>query len=93
MTETDTTIAALADGEDRPCPPALESAIRQVADRMHRLNNAIVQAVEAGATIELVRCSRYHDGKGRWGDQMQPVVTIREDKPAATMRKSEARRA
>jgi hypothetical protein len=90
MTEKNTNIVAIADGEDRACPPALESAIRQVADRMHRLNNAIVQAVEAGATIELVRCSRHHDGKGHWGDQMQPVVTIREDKPAAPMRKSKA---
>lgn len=90
MTETKTNIVAIADGEDRARPPALESAIRQVADRMHRLNNAIVQAVEAGATIELVRCSRHHDGKGHWGDQMQPVVTIREDRAAATKRKSEA---
>ena len=57
-----------------------EIAIRRVADQMHRLNHAIVQAVEAGATVELLRCSRYHCGNGRWGDQMQPVVTVADGK-------------
>jgi hypothetical protein len=55
-----------------------EAAIRRVADQMHRLNHAIVQAVEAGVSVELLRCSRYHSGAGQWGDQMQPVVTLRE---------------
>lgn len=53
-----------------------ETAIRRVADQMHRLNHAIAQAVEAGATVELLRCSRYHSGSGQWGDQMQPIVTV-----------------
>lgn len=55
-----------------------ETAIRRVADQMHRLNHAIVQAVEAGVSVELLRCSRYHAGNGLWGDQMQPIVTVRE---------------
>jgi len=54
-------------------------AIRRVADQVHRLNHAIVQAVEAGATIELLRCSRYHAGDGQWGDQTQPIVTVRNE--------------
>ena len=68
------------DASDRLPPSRMDSAIRRVADDMHRLNRAIVQLVEAGATVELVRCSRHHDGQGSWGDQMQPVVTIREGK-------------
>ena len=72
MTETDLDIIP---GPARH-PAQLETAIRRVADRMHQLNQAIVEAVEAGATIELLRCSRHHDRKGRWGDQMQPIVTI-----------------
>jgi len=55
-----------------------ETAVRRVADQMHRLNHAIAQAVEAGVSVELLRCSRYHSGNGHWGDQMQPIVTIRE---------------
>lgn len=55
---------------------AQEVAIRRVADQVHRLNHAIVKAVEAGATIELLRCSRFHAGDGHWGDQTQPIVTV-----------------
>jgi hypothetical protein len=67
------------DEEPRESPlNGSELAIRRVADQMHRLNHAIVQAVEAGVTIELLRCSRFHSGGGAWGDQMQPIVTIRE---------------
>ncbi len=66
-------------GDDqRESLTASETAIRRVADQMHRLNHAIVQAVEAGVTVELLRCSRYHAGNGLWGDQMQPIVTVRE---------------
>jgi hypothetical protein len=62
------------------CPqsPDMETAIRRVADSLHRLNHAIVSAVQAGATVELLRCSRYHCGNGRWGDQMAPMVTVPE---------------
>lgn len=61
-----------------PQPPTLELAIRRVADLTHSLNHAIEVAVESGATIELMRCRRHHCGGGNWGDQMQPVVTIKE---------------
>ena len=59
----------------------LDAAIRRVANDLHRLNHSIAQAVEAGATIELMRCSRYHCGTGKWGDQMVPVVRV-SDSPA-----------
>lgn len=57
---------------------ALDTAIRRVANDLHRLNHSIAQAVEAGATIELLRCSRYHCGTGKWGDQMAPVIKVAE---------------
>lgn len=60
---------------------ALDAAIRRVANDLHRLNHSISQAVEAGATVELMRCSRYHCGTGKWGDQMVPVVKV-SDTPA-----------
>lgn len=54
----------------------LDAAVRRVSDQLQRLNGAIIEAVEAGATIELLRGSRHHTGTGRWGDQMRPVVTV-----------------
>lgn len=54
----------------------LDTAIRRVADDLHRLNHSIAQAVDAGATVELLRASRYHCGTGKWGDQMIPVVKV-----------------
>ncbi|MGB0823665.1 MAG: hypothetical protein ACPGSK_05995 [Alphaproteobacteria bacterium] len=56
----------------------VEQSIRQVANDLHRLNQSITKAVEAGATVELLRGSRYHCGTGRWGDQMVPVVRVPE---------------
>ena len=54
--------------------PERDRAIRRVAIELHRLNNAVIEAVEAGITVELVRASRHHGGNGRWGDMMVPVV-------------------
>jgi hypothetical protein len=70
-------------GEFRPLPDANEDererAIRRVADAVHRMNEAIIRAVDQGVSVELVRVSRHHDGKGNWGDQAIP--TIREKMP------------
>lgn len=52
----------------------LQKAIRRVAEATHRLNDAIVRAVQAGVSVELVRVSRFHDEAGNWGDQMIPLV-------------------
>jgi hypothetical protein len=51
-----------------------DKALRRVADAVHRVNDAIIRAVEAGISVELVRVSRFHDGTGNWGDQMIPMV-------------------
>lgn len=51
-----------------------ESAIRQLANDLHRLNHAVMRAVEAGVSVELVRSARHHGGDGNWGDMMVPVI-------------------
>ncbi|MDQ0469368.1 hypothetical protein [Labrys wisconsinensis] len=69
---------AIVRGEFRPLPGSDETerdkAVRRVADAVHRVNEAIIRAVEAGVSVELVRTSRYHDGRGNWGDQMIPTI-------------------
>jgi hypothetical protein len=49
-------------------------ALTPVLEAAFMLNQAIMQAVDAGVTIELVRDFRYHDGRGNWGDQTMPRV-------------------
>lgn len=56
----------------------VEVLIRKVADTLHRLNEQIEAAVKAGATVELMRRSRIHNGQGQWGDQMVPIIRIPE---------------
>ena len=75
---TESNVTPFRDEEPRQSLSDKEIAVRRVADQMHRLNHAIVQAVEAGVTVEMLRCSRYHAGNGLWGDQMQPIVTMTE---------------
>ena len=69
---------AIIAGEFRPLPGSAETdhdkAVRRVADAVHRVNEAIIRAVEAGVSVEIVRTSRYHDGRGNWGDQMIPTI-------------------
>lgn len=66
------------DSEFKPVAPAdlpeRERAIKRVADAVHRLNETIARAVMTGVSVELMRVSRHHDGKGNWGDQMIPMV-------------------
>ncbi|MBV9568969.1 MAG: hypothetical protein JO172_12595 [Hyphomicrobiales bacterium] len=65
-------------GEFRPLPDLNEDererAIRRVADAVHRMNEAVIRAVDQGVSVELVRVSRYHNGKGSWGDQAIPTI-------------------
>ena len=69
---------AIPKGEFRPLPDHSETeterAVRRIADAVHRVNEVIVRAVEAGVSVELVRTSRYHDGRGNWGDQLIPTI-------------------
>jgi len=51
-----------------------EMAIRQLANDLHRLNHAVMKAVDAGVSVELVRSARHHGGNGNWGDMMVPVI-------------------
>ena len=51
-----------------------ESAIRILANSLHRLNQAVVKAVDAGVSVELIRTARYHNATGSWGDQMTPII-------------------
>jgi len=49
-------------------------AIRRLANELHRLNNAVIAAVDAGLSVELHRGARHHAEGGFWGDLMIPIV-------------------
>ena len=51
-----------------------QATVRMVANDLHRLNQSIMKAVEAGVSVELVRSARHHGGDGNWGDLMIPVI-------------------
>lgn len=51
-----------------------QAVIRMVANDLHRLNQSVMKAVEAGVSVELVRSARHHGGDGNWGDLLIPVV-------------------
>jgi hypothetical protein len=51
-----------------------QAVIRMLANELHRLNQAVMTAVEAGVSVELVRSARHHGGNGNWGDLLIPVV-------------------
>jgi len=51
-----------------------QTAIRMLANDLHRLNQSVMRAVEAGVSVELVRSARHHGGDGNWGDLLIPVV-------------------
>jgi len=53
---------------------AQKSAIRMLANDLHRLNQAVMHAVEAGLSVELQRTARHHAEGGYWGDLMMPIV-------------------
>ena len=52
-----------------------DSAIRMLANDLHRLNQSVIRAVNAGVSVELIRSSRHHNGEGNWGDLLIPVVS------------------
>ncbi|MDZ7823600.1 MAG: hypothetical protein U5K75_05845 [Ahrensia sp.] len=51
-----------------------QATIRMVANDLHRLNQSVMKAVEAGVSVELVRSARHHGGDGNWGDLLIPVI-------------------
>ncbi len=50
-----------------------QAAIRMLANDLHRLNQSVMRAVDAGVSVELVRSARHHN-EGNWGDLMIPVI-------------------
>ena len=61
---------AMAEGKE----PAVEAAIRMLANDLHRLNQSVMRAVDAGVSVELIRSARHHCGDGNWGDLLVPVI-------------------
>lgn len=55
-----------------------QAAIRVLANDLHRLNQAVMHAVDAGVSVELVRSARHHGGNGNWGDLLIPVVVTQQ---------------
>ena len=55
-----------------------QAAIRMLANDLHRLNQAVMKAVEAGVSVELVRSARHHGGDGNWGDLLIPVIVTQQ---------------
>ncbi|MCO5134120.1 MAG: hypothetical protein M9908_07220 [Phyllobacteriaceae bacterium] len=51
-----------------------QAAIRMVANDLHRLNQSVMKAVEAGVSVELIRSARHHGGQGNWGDLLTPII-------------------
>ena len=54
--------------------PDQQASIRQLANDLHRLNRAVMNAVECGVSVELVRSARHHSGNGDWGDMLVPLI-------------------
>jgi hypothetical protein len=54
--------------------PEQESAIRILANELHRVNEAVMNCVEKGLSVELQRVSRVHAEGGYWGDMIVPVI-------------------
>jgi hypothetical protein len=51
-----------------------QATIRMLANDLHRLNQSVMKAVDAGVSVELVRSARHHGGDGNWGDLLIPVI-------------------
>ena len=51
-----------------------QSAIRMVANDLHRLNQSVMKAVESGVSVELIRSARHHSGDGNFGDLLTPII-------------------
>ena len=54
---------------------AQKASIRTLANELHRLNHAVMEAVASGVSIEFVRGSRHHGGEGSFGDLLIPRIT------------------
>jgi hypothetical protein len=69
-----TRVKERAEEQSSAMDEAQQAAIRMLANDLHRLNQSVMKAVEAGVSVELVRSARHHSGNGNWGDLLIPVV-------------------
>lgn len=51
-----------------------QTAVRMLANDLHRLNQSVMNAVDAGMSVELIRSARHHAGDGAFGDLLTPVI-------------------
>ena len=51
-----------------------QASVRMLANDLHRLNQSVMNAVEAGMSVELIRSARHHGGDGAFGDLLTPVI-------------------
>jgi len=54
-----------------------DATLRHISEAVHRVNEAVLHAVNTGVSVELLRTARCHDECGNWGDQM--TATIRKN--------------
>jgi hypothetical protein len=54
--------------------PDQDAAIRILANELHRVNEAVMNCVNQGLSIELQRVKRCHSETGYWGDMIVPVI-------------------
>jgi len=54
--------------------PEQEAAIRILANELHRVNEAVMNCVQHGLSIELQRVKRHHSEEGYWGDLIVPII-------------------
>ena len=59
--------------------PEQDSAIRILANELHRVNEAVMNCVNNGLSIELQRVKRFHSEKGYWGDMIVPIIVKQSD--------------
>ncbi len=69
-----TRVKERADEQSSSMSADQQAMIRMVANDLHRLNQSVMKAVDAGVSVELVRSARHHGGDGNWGDLLIPVV-------------------
>jgi hypothetical protein len=60
--------------------PEQDSAIRTLANELHRVNEAVMNCVSHGLSIELQRVKRCHSDQGYWGDMIVPIIVKQSDK-------------
>jgi len=62
--------------------PEQDSAIRTLANELHRVNEAVMNCVNHGLSIELQRVKRCHSEQGYWGDMIVPIIVKQSDQQA-----------